>query len=134
MDVHDPVAPPLDELGREQLHVAGEDDQVDLVFGEPFRRSRASRSSREPKPSRGKHSAAMPASVARSSAIAPGLSEATATTSIPSSPCTVSRIAWRFVPVPDASTATRKGLPELKMPTTYPYACDELTPVRCRLP
>ena len=36
VDVHDPVAPALDELRREQLHVAGEDDQVDLVPGEPF--------------------------------------------------------------------------------------------------
>src|SRR5215208_5550057 len=49
--------------------------------------------------------------MARSSAIAPRLSEPNPTTSIPSSPWTVSRIAWRFVPVPEASTASRRLTP-----------------------
>ena len=70
--------------GREQLHVAGEDDEVDLAGLRASRRSRG----RAP---RGRRSSAArerrgldPGARARSSACAPGLSEPTATTSIPS--------------------------------------------------
>ena len=69
--------------------------------------SAASRASRSANSGRREHARRRsPRRPARSRAFAPGLSEATATTSTPSRPWTVSRIAWRFVPVPEASTAT----------------------------
>src|SRR4051794_9354274 len=51
----------------------------------------------------------MPTARARSSAIASGLSEATAATSTSRPPWNRSRMACRLVPAPEASTATRNG-------------------------
>src|SRR5215213_6862517 len=48
-----------------------------------------------------------PASEARPSAGASGLFDATHATSIPSRPWSSSRMAWRFVPFPEARTAMR---------------------------
>src|SRR3954447_13699137 len=45
----------------------------------------------------------------RSNAPAAGLSEPTPTTSIPSRPCSLSRIACRLVPLPEARTTTRNS-------------------------
>ena len=84
VDVHDPVAPALDEAGREKLHVPSEHNQVGL-WSASQPEIAASRVSRVEAVA-GKALGGDPASAARSSAIAPGLSEATATTSIPSRP------------------------------------------------
>src|SRR5579859_1972709 len=51
----------------------------------------------------------MPAACARASACACGLSDATATISMPSRPWTLSISACRLVPAPDARTAILKG-------------------------
>src|SRR3954452_25104220 len=59
----------------------------------------------------------MPAALARASACACGLSEPTATTSMPSRPCTRSRMACRLVPVPEARTPTLTPSPD---PDTCP--------------
>ena len=110
VDVDDPVAEPRHELRREQLHVAGEHDQVDARAASsqsPIAASRAPRSAcsraRRP-PSRPRRRAPARAPSRR------GLFEATPTTSIPSRPCSRSRIACRLVPVPEARTATRNAL------------------------
>ena len=87
VDVDDAVAEAGDEAGAEQLHVAGEDDEVGAARLDPVghrrvarrrgrRTRRAGRPRSRPRPPR-----------ARSSARAPGLSEPTPTTSIPSRPC-----------------------------------------------
>ena len=106
VDVDDAVAEAGDEGRAEQLHVAGEDDEVGAprldpvahrgVAGRPVGVLVArGRPRSRPRPPR-----------ARSSALAPGLSEPTPTTSTPSRPCSRSRIACRFVPVPEARTTS----------------------------
>ena len=84
---------------REQLHVAGEHDQVDLAARRASRRSRASRASRSGMLGGGEGGGLDPGRARPLERRAPGLSEPTATTSIPSRPWSWSRIACRLVPV-----------------------------------
>ena len=87
-----------DEAVAEQLHVAGEDDQVGLPVTRSSRPSRR-RAPRGPRSRRAGRPRSRPRPrAARCSACASGLSEPTPTTSIPSRPCSRSRIACRLVP------------------------------------
>ena len=77
VDVDDAVAKAGDEGAAEQLHVAGEDDQVGAARLDPVGHRRVARRSVRDSPSRGKTAVSTPAARARSSARAPGLSEPT---------------------------------------------------------
>ena len=108
VDVDDAVAEAGDEGGAEQLHVAGEDDEVGAARLDPVGH-RPRRAPPGPRTRRGRRPrSSRPRPAARSSAHASGLSEPTPTTSIPSRPCSVSRIACRLVPLPEARTTMRK--------------------------
>src|SRR5436190_15760077 len=109
VDVDDPVPESLDELSAQELHVSREHDQVDVTLGQPVPIA-ASRASRSRCSERGKTAVSTPAFRARSSAFVWGLFETTAAISIPSRSWSRSRIACRFVPVPETRTATRDPL------------------------
>ena len=85
--------------GAEQLHVAGEDDQVGAARLDPVghRRVARRRGRRSRRGGRPRSRSRPPGPLQRPR---PGLSEPTPTTSIPSRPCSRSRIACRLVPVP----------------------------------
>ena len=87
VDVDDAVAEAGDEGRAEQLHVAGEDDQVGAARLDPVAHRRVARRAGRRTRRAGKTAVSTPAARARSSARAPGLSEPTPTTSIPSRPC-----------------------------------------------
>ena len=95
----------------EQLHVAGEHDELDAVVARATPPSRR-RAPRGPGCSpRFEHRDGDAGRPPRARApVRAGLSEPTATTSTPSRPWTRSRMACRFVPAPEASTPTRSGL------------------------
>ena len=87
VDVDDALREAAEEVGVEQLHVAGEDHEVDALLDEPVghRPSRARRSSNA---SRAKTAVSTPAAARARAPCASGLSEPTATTSMPSRPWT----------------------------------------------
>ena len=112
MDVDDPALEAADEPGAQKLHESGEHQQVDpagveevgqrVVTARPVRVLRGGENGRlDP----GGLGAGEPAGAARLAT--------TQATSTPSWPCTESRIAWRFVPAPDTSTPSRKGVTPL---------------------
>ena len=110
VDVDDAVAEAGDEGRAEQLHVAGEDDEVGAARLDPVADRGVARLAVGVLLAAGRRPVSTPAARARSSARAPGLSEPTPTTSIPSRPCSRSRIACRLVPLPEARTTMRKPL------------------------
>ena len=106
VDVDDAVGESRHERGRQQRHVAGQDDELGALRDAPSRPS-PRRAPCGPRSRRGgrRPSGSLPLA-ARSSAGAPARSDATPTISI-SRPWTVSMSAWRFDPRPDTSTTTR---------------------------